>query len=207
LTREARPVSGSGSVVANAWLDRMVAFWSPGWTILGCFVAALVAIVARRTLARSARMPMWASVLYLVGLGMAVALTVSPRSPHDSYFAFVASPRRCTLAAPSAFGLDTLTSSAWQFNLVMFLPAGAACRLAARSSDRWRLLAITGLVPVGIEAVQFAAASLYRTCEGLDVATNWLSIAIGYAGAALILRVHRWASRWGDGAVTDTLRE
>jgi hypothetical protein len=195
-TWEAHPMPGGTSVVANAWMDRMLAFWSPGWTLGGCGLALLAGLAVRRRLATAARMPSWAAFLYVAGTGTALAVTLSPRSPHDSYFIFGVTDRGCDVIP---WGLDVgkvLTSAEWQFNLLLLIPVGCACRFARDRASRRRLLTVAAATPIGIELTQYMVMSLNRVCGGIDVATNWLGLAVGHLVAgSVLLRLARPAGQ------------
>lgn len=185
---------GARALFAGAWMDRMLAFWSPGWTLAGCAVAVGTAMLARGRLARAARMPRAAAAVYVAALGASLAVTLSPRSSQDSYFVFGPAERACDVV-PAGLDLGSLVWSAeWQFNALLLVPLGAACRLA--HDRRWRgiLIGIAAAAPLVIEAGQYVVTSLYRVCEGTDVLTNWLGLVSGHALAAASSALHgAWA--------------
>jgi hypothetical protein len=168
----------------------MLAFWSPGWTLAGCALAIVAAFLARGRLARAARMPVVAAAVYVAALGASLAVTLSPRSAQDSYFVFGETERACDVV-PADLDLGSLVWAAeWQFNALLLMPLGAACRLARDRRSRLVLIGCAAAAPLLIEAVQYAVMSLYRVCEGTDVLTNWLGLASGYALAGVASAVH-----------------
>ena len=174
---------GGGAVVANAWLDRMLAFWSPAWTLGGCLVAAAVALVVRHRLARSTGLSPGQAAVYVLAIGVALAVTLSPRSAHDTYYIFSPMVRRCDVALGAPDVVAALTTAEWSFNLALFVPVGWVCGWASGPRASWRLIGGAALAPALIEAVQYLATDLHRTCQGLDLATNWLGLIAGCAAA------------------------
>lgn len=161
----------------------MLAFWSPGWTVAGVVLTLGVTAAIRRPLGDIAGLPRAAAIVYLMGLGATLALTLSPRSAHDSYFLFDVTERRC-IVSPTDVDFGRLIWAAhWQFNVLLLVPVGAAC--AWTSDGRWRrrLLAAAASVPILIECIQYAVMSLNRVCEGMDVLTNLAGLLVGYSAA------------------------
>jgi hypothetical protein len=199
---EDHAMPGASPFIAGAWMDRMFAFWSPGWTVGGCALSVAVALAARGRLARSAHMSPRAATVYLAALGATLAVTLSPRSPNDTYFVFGATERACELV-PTGLDLHALVWSAeWQFNVLLLVPLGAACRSGRHRSWRVALVGVAATVPVAIEAAQYAATSLHRVCQGTDVLTNWLGLFAGYAVASVALRVTVHASGGADESIS-----
>lgn len=174
----------------------MLAFWSPGWTIGGCLVATAVALTASRPLARATGLARWAAAAYLLGAGVSLAVTISPRSAADTYFVFESARRSCELIPWRRDPTTVVTSAEWLFNLLLFVPLGFLSRCAPHRRPRRALLAAGLTIPIFIEAVQYAAPGFYRVCQGLDVVTNWLGMLAGYGAAALVARA-RPATRNG----------
>ncbi len=168
----------------------MLAFWSPGWTLAGCALAIVTAFLTRARLARAARMPVVAASVYIAALGASLAVTLSPRSMHDSYFVFGAVERACDVVPTDLDPGSLVWSAEWQFNAVLLVPVGAACRLARERRSRLVMIGIAAASPLLIEAVQYAVMSLYRVCEGTDVLTNWLGLVSGYGLAWLASAAH-----------------
>ena len=162
----------------------MLAFWSPGWTIAGCLLAAAVALAARHRLARAASLGVRQAGAYLLGIGVAISITVSPRSVHDTYYVFGPMSRRCEPMPSVREVMGALTTAEWGLNLVLFLPVGWVCASAARRGSRWRLLGVAAAVPVAIEVVQYLVTDLHRVCQGRDLVANWLGLAAGFCASA-----------------------
>ena len=178
-----------GAEIGSPWVDRQLAFWSPGWVVGGCLVSVLAAFCLRRRVARTAAMPSWAAAAMIIWLGAVLSWTLSPRSPGDRYFVFDVTGRACTLWRNDvAF---TATTVEWQSNLLLFAPLGALIALSGVRRRRAALLGIIALVPVFIEAARYAVADLNRVCSGTDVTTNWLGLVGAYAVARLALRTRR----------------
>jgi hypothetical protein len=182
-------VTGIAPTIAHAWIDRQLAFWSPAWVLGGCALAAAVALVVRAPLVRWAQLPSWASVAYVVFLGVALAWTLSPRSAGDHYFDFDAVRPRCIAWRRDI--VTALSTPEWQFNLGLLAPIGAATALARRAPARRRLLLLAAVPPIIVEGAQLAVRSLNRVCEGSDIVTNWLGLLAGYAVVRTAVRVSR----------------
>lgn len=169
----------TGQIIGSTWLDRHLAFWSPGWTIGGFALAVLLAIVLGGPLADRAEVSERVATAYTIALGGALAWTLSPRSHGDRYFVFEEAARSCVLFKDDL--LSAMTTPEWLFNLVLFAPVGCACAFADHRRAQRRLLAVAASAPVVVEAVQYMVMALHRVCEGTDVLTNWLGLVSAYA--------------------------
>lgn len=164
----------------------MQAFWSPGWTIGGCLAAAAVALIVSDRVARATGLSRWSATAYVALTGAVIAATISPRSRNDTYFVFVTPRRSCELIPVHRELSAVVTSAEWQFNLLLFVPLGVLAGRATRAGAR-RALVLLGMgLPIVVEVVQYVLPRLYRVCQGLDVATNWLGLVAGYALAAVV---------------------
>ena len=182
-------VAGIAPTIAHAWIDRQLAFWSPAWVLGGCALTVAVALVVRTPLARWSRLPAWASIAYVVFLGVALAWTLSPRSPGDHYFDFDAVRPRCTAWRRDM--MTALSTPEWQFNLGLLAPVGAVTALARRARARRRRRPLAAVPPILVEGAQLAVRSLNRVCEGTDIVTNWLGLLAGYAVVRAAVRIGR----------------
>lgn len=180
----------------------MLAFWSADWTLGGIVLALVAGLCLRDRLARFGAMPRWAAFAYVAGIGIALAVTLSPRSPDDTYFVFGQTARRCQLPLGGLDLTRVVTSAEWQFNLLLLLPVGWACGATRNRRRRRWLLAAATAVPLGIELAQYLVTSLHRVCGGTDIVTNWLGLALGSALAGLF---HRRAQRTSRSPHDDAL--
>ena len=180
---------GLDGTTGNPWIDRQLAFWSPGWVLAGTAVAVLAARALRRPVARAARMPTWAAGLTILWIGVVLTWTVSPRSAGDRYFRFDVTERACTVwRADIAFAVTTVE---WQTNLLLLAPIGV---LAATASNRRRRAAVLGLaaaLPLAVELVQYAVLSLNRVCSGTDVVTNWVGLVSAFGVGRVVVTMRR----------------
>jgi hypothetical protein len=157
----------------------MVAFWSPGWTLLGCAITAVATMALRRRVAQAVGVSTGLAMAYVVAAGAVLSITLAPRSPRDHYYVFGTASRSCDAVPSGATMLAALSTADWWFNLVMLLPLGWVCGSAPTRRSRTKLLVAAALVPVVIEAVQYMATDLHRVCQGLDLWTNWFGLGLG----------------------------
>lgn len=183
----------------------MLAFWSPGWTIGGVLLALVVAAASMRRLGDLTGLPRAAAIAYVVGLGTTLAVTLAPRSPHDSYFIFDVTERRCTLYPTDVEVGELIWAAQWQFNFLLLVPVGAACAWTYERRWQGRLLVAAASVPMLIECIQFVLISLHRVCEALDVLTNLAGLLIGYS-VARVARALLWPASAISGPRDDRQR-
>jgi VanZ like family len=178
---------GLCATATNPWIDRQLAFWSPGWVLGGCAVTLVAAGVARRRTGQAGEMPSWATTAYVIALGGVLTWTLSPRSPGDRYFRFGATARSCSLWRDDiAFAV---TTAEWQFNLLLFVPLGVICAFARGRRTRVAMVGVVALVPVAVEAAQYSLSSLHRVCSGTDIVTNWLGLLASHVATRIVLRL------------------
>lgn len=158
----------------------MVAFLSPGWMLAGCVLAAVVAVAARRRLADAAGLSTPMAAAWVLTVGVVLSVTVAPRSPRDRYYVFRPGSRACDVVPSQSEILGSVTTAEWTFNLLLLAPLGWICAAAHTRPARRRLLAAAASVPVLVELIQYAATDLHRVCQGFDVPTNWLGLALGH---------------------------
>jgi hypothetical protein len=155
----------------------------PGF-IPGAVLSLVVATVTSRAAARSLRTGRGLAFTVLLGLGLILSATLAPspdalrdglgggesdagRARCDFRRLWPASPR------------DLLAINETSFNVLLFVPLGAAVALLPRSRRRAAIIVSTAALPFAIEATQLLLPSIGRACQGSDVADNLTGLALG----------------------------
>lgn len=131
--------------------------------------------------------------LLVVWAGLVLALTVSPKKKFRGQ---VDKPRSCDLQVVPAHVLGVFTNHQRLLSLALYLPIGALIILAARHRERVLAFAVAALMPIGVEAMQYALPRLRRTCQTIDVYDSWTGIVVG-AGLGVLLLIAAWRSPFG----------
>jgi hypothetical protein len=153
--------------------------WALPVTVLAVVAAALLAAPVGRRLGVGT-LAAWA---LLASIGAIAAITLTPSAD-------VPDVSGCDLTV-TPLSLDALLSfNDRSLNVALFVPLGIVLG-AVRLPHRWAWLLGAFAAPIAIELVQLAAASLWRTCQAIDVLDNWTGLVLGLA----IGEVAGWAWR------------
>ncbi|ADG76395.1 hypothetical protein Cfla_3523 [Cellulomonas flavigena DSM 20109] len=151
----------------------------------GLLVTAVVALAVARPLGRRLALPAVGVAAWVAALGLVASLTLTPRSTWAAV-----TERVCTLDTWTPLGLDSvLALDQRAANAVMLVPLAV---LSALPRERRRLvgaLTVAAVLPLVVEAVQYALPGLGRICHSEDLVDNLAGVAVG----AVVGLAARWA--------------
>ena len=150
----------------------------PGF-LPGTAISIVIALVLSGSVARRLGAPRVVAWLLVASLGIILSVTLTPGRGSSS-LQDVTTTAGCDLhrigPAPWAEYLDLGLST---FNVLLFVPLGAAIGALPQRRLKARLLLCAFVLPFGIEAVQLAATPLGRACQSADVSDNLIGLALG----------------------------
>lgn len=160
------------------------AFIATPWAIPGFLVVFAVALVSHRWFGRKLQMSPWLALALLLSLGAILLITITP-----SHYWYPNRVSSCYLGMPHLPRARTLLYPNEQsLNILLFVPLGLLCLLARP----WRVVAVllscSALLPVLIEAYQYALPAFGRICTTVDVFNNLLGLVLGVI-IGLVLRL------------------
>lgn len=144
-------------------------------------VVLVLAWLASRPLARQLGCGRRAAGALLVAAAVPVAMTLSPSSDVPGY-----ALRWCVTAVRPVS--DWGRGGEELANMVMLAPLGLLAVVLLDRSHAALLLVVAAVFPFLVEAVQYAAPSLGRTCETTDVLLNLTGLLLGLV-VGLLLRL------------------
>ncbi|WP_354644204.1 VanZ family protein [Kitasatospora camelliae] len=158
----------------EAVLSASPLFW-PG--VLGSLL--LAALLSRRA-GRLLRAHRAVGFLLLFAVGGVVTLTLLPDVRMSLWENARYGVRQCSFdrVAPHPLS-ELLTATQSSLNVALFVPLGATAALAGTWGRRIAAGTFAALLPVAVEAVQYAVPALGRACDGQDLLDNYFGLALG----------------------------
>src|SRR4051794_26841225 len=171
------------------YLSDFAWFW-PGVAITIVVAVALAGRVARR-LATSRLV----GLLLLFGFGLIVSATLTPSREALRFGAVGTGTCDLSRFGPPTLG-DILQLKDPAFNILLYVPLGAAVALLRGGRPRRTLLLIAILMPAAIELTQLEVRPLGRACQGSDIFDNLTGLFVGLIAGWAIGRA--WRAWSGD---------
>ncbi|MEU5538801.1 VanZ family protein [Streptomyces sp. NPDC020362] len=165
----------------------------------GVSLSALLALWCSRPLSRHLGCHRSTAFLLLLSLGGIAALTLLPGLTGNYFENVRHASRSCATAVRLPRPSDLADANQDSLNIALFVPLGLAVTLIP---SWWRVAAcaVSAVVlPLGIEAVQYALPWLLRACDLQDVADNVTGLALGLAAGCVARPLLRAVA--GGGAV------
>ncbi|WP_327676108.1 hypothetical protein [Kitasatospora sp. NBC_00458] len=150
-------------------MDGLPMFWP------GLFASLVPAALLNRPVGRLLRTHWAVGFVLLLALGGVATLTLLPDHPRPFWQAlsWSGAVRHCTL------GVSGPRPPAEWLGPLLFAPIGLAAALTGSRGRAAALLLGAGLLPAGLEAVQYAVPALGHPCDTRDALAALLGLALG----------------------------
>ncbi len=170
-------------------MELIQAMWrATPWAVTGLAVALVLALVAARPLGRRLGAASAGAGLWVLLLGVVLALTATPGLSRFTV-------HTCALERPRPVPLgDLFTLGERALNVWMFAPLALLSVLPRRPATVRLALGVTLALPFLVEGLQWAVPAMGRTCLSQDVVSNVTGVVLG-AGAGGPIRLVLWRSR------------
>jgi len=151
---------------------------STPWYWPALALAVSVSLAGFRPLARRFRAPRIVALVLLLGLGIIVALTLTPGD--DAFAPYLTAECFVRIVRPIGFE-RVLNLGERGLNVLLFVPFGVAVGALPWSRAKGGLLVAGLALPFAVEGIQYLVPGLDRSCSSVDVIDNLTGFLVGLA--------------------------